>query len=82
MSTGPHTHFGGRPLIVKPDGSTNWLVNDLAARGYIDLTDFFITKPIYNKQQLINERMKLIKKKGSADVYMIDPFGRACLLIN
>jgi murein DD-endopeptidase MepM/ murein hydrolase activator NlpD len=81
MSTGPHTHFGGRPLVVK-NGKTEWAVDDQAARGYVDLTDFFITKPIYNKQILINQRMELIKKEGDNNIYAIDPKGRACLILN
>lgn len=82
MSTGTHVHFGGRPLIVNPNGSTSWAVNDQATRGYVDLTEFFITKPVYNKQELINERMKLIKKKGTSDIYAVDPFGKANLILN
>jgi murein DD-endopeptidase MepM/ murein hydrolase activator NlpD len=81
MSTGPHTHFGGRPLLIK-NGVASWACGDANSRGYVDLTDFFITKPIYNKQLLINQRMKLIKKKGEKDVYALDPKGKACLLIN
>jgi murein DD-endopeptidase MepM/ murein hydrolase activator NlpD len=81
MSTGSHVHFGGRPLILK-NNQWVWAVDDQPARGYIDLTDFFITKPIYNKQILLNERMKLIKKKGESNVYAISPKGKACLLIN
>lgn len=82
MSTGPHTHFAGRPLIVKSDGSIEWAVKDEATRGYVDLTDFFITKPIYDKQELLKQVMKLIKKEGDSNIYAIDPKGRACLVLN
>jgi murein DD-endopeptidase MepM/ murein hydrolase activator NlpD len=79
MSTGQHTHFGGRPLIIK-GSTTEWACGDTNSRGYVDLTDFFITKPIYNKQLLINERMEIIKKGN--DLYAIDPKGKANLIIN
>jgi len=81
MSTGTHTHFGGRPLIRKGNNFVHLLKDD-GARGYIDLTDFFIIKPIYNKQLLLNEVMKLIRKKGEKDIYAISPDGRANLIIN
>lgn len=82
MSSGSHVHFGGRPLITGSDGAYKWASDDQAARGYVDLTDFFITKPIYNKQLLLNERMKLIKKKGASDIYAVDPMGKANLILN
>lgn len=78
FSTGAHTHFGGRPL----KGTGEQAFPNPLTRGYIDLTDFFITKPIYNKQNLLNEQMKIIKKKGESNVYAISPKGKACLLIN
>lgn len=81
MSTGPHTHHGGRPLIIK-NGVATWACGDPNSRGYVDLTDFFITKPIYNKQLLINERMQLIKKKGDSNIYAVDPKGKANLILN
>lgn len=81
MSTGQHTHFGGRPLVIK-NNVASWACGDANSRGYVDLTDFFITKPIYNKQFLINQRMDLIKKKGENDIYAIDPKGKANLVAN
>jgi hypothetical protein len=55
MSTGRHTHFGGRPWKRLENGSWEYLFQDDGARGYIDLTELFIEKPIYNKQELINQ---------------------------
>jgi len=70
FSTGPHTHLGGRPLIVNKDGSVAWALGDNGYRGYTDLTDFFRTKPIYDKQILINKPMtkydnKLVRNKDT-----------------
>ena len=81
MSTGIHTHLGGRPLIMI-GGKWVHLFEDDGARGYIDLTDFFITKPIYDKQILINQVMQLIKKKGDSNIYVISPDGKANLIVN
>lgn len=54
MSSGQHTHMGGRPWIENKDG-WQYLYPDDGARGYIDLTELFIEKPIYNKQKLITQ---------------------------
>jgi hypothetical protein len=54
MSSGQHTHIGGRPWLQTKDG-WEYLFKDDGARGYINLTEFFIEKPIYNKQDLINQ---------------------------
>jgi len=64
MSSGQHTHFGGRPWIKKT-GGWEYLFKDDGARGYIDLTDLLIEKPIYNKQELINQAkfMDIYEKK-------------------
>lgn len=65
MSTGPHTHFGGRPWIRTKDGNFEHLVKDEAARGYIDLEPAIIEELIYDKQILINQAkfMALNEKK-------------------
>lgn len=82
MSTGPHTHFAGRPLIMKA-GAWSWAIEGSeSARGYVDLTKFFLIEPIENKQLLINEQMKLVKLEGNPDVYAIDPKGQANLIQN
>lgn len=60
MSSGTHTHFAGRPLIRKTDGSWNKMFDD-QYRGYIDLEQCFIKKPIYNKQLIINANNMLEK---------------------
>jgi len=64
FSTGPHVHHGGRPWLKVGDG-WQYLYPEDGARGYIDLTDLYIEKPIYNKQDLINEAnyMAIIDKK-------------------
>lgn len=65
MSSGPHTHFGGRPWIRMKDGNFEYLVKDEAARGYIDLEPAIIEELIYDKQILINQAkfMALNEKK-------------------
>ena len=61
LSSGSHTHFGGRPLIRQKDGSWKWLFDTY--RGYIDLEPLLIEKPIYDKQILINAaKLDLIAK--------------------
>jgi len=54
MSTGVHTHFGGRPLIRQSDGSWKRLFGYNGYLGYIDLEPMMTVKPVYNKQDLIN----------------------------
>jgi len=73
LSTGPHTHFAGRPIGVSKDNPY---------RGYIDLTKYFRIKPIYDKQELLNNYMQVIKKKGEANLYAVDSFGKANQILN
>jgi len=79
MSSGQHTHFGGRPLIRQKNGSFKWLFP--RHRGYIDLTDFFITKPIYNKQILI-DKQKFMKKYEKKIIIEGEGHGRKGIIIN
>jgi len=81
FSTGPHTHFGGRPLIFK-DGKWEQIYKDNRYRGYVDLKEFFITKPTYDKSTLYKQIMKLIKLKGEDDIYAVDHNNRANLILN
>lgn len=89
MSSGPHTHWGGRPWIKEKDGTWRYLFNDeegMSARGYIDLEPCLDTPLIYDKQILINAKkqfMKLIQKKGENDIYAIgNKDGKAHLILN
>lgn len=81
FSTGPHLHFGVRPLMAS---GSNFIraVDDENARGYVDPTLFMSAPPFFDKQILLNEQMKLIKKKGDINVYAISPKGKACLIQN
>jgi hypothetical protein len=67
MSSGYHTHFGVRPLVRKKDGSWEYLFynteTEKASRGYIDPYPMLETKPIYDKQLLINAKNMLDKNE-------------------
>lgn len=85
MSSGPHTHFAGRPLARNSDGSWRWAFNDQATRGYVDLTDFFITKPVYDKQVLINQDSIIKKFMATNEKKIIiegEGSGRKAIIIN
>lgn len=89
MSTGPHTHWGMRPLIRTKDGGWEYMFKDeegMAYRGYIDAEPFLETPIIYDKQILINARknmMKLIQKNGASDIFAVDnASGKANLILN
>ncbi|MBI5402483.1 MAG: peptidoglycan DD-metalloendopeptidase family protein [Ignavibacteriae bacterium] len=89
MSTGDHTHFGGRPLVRKQDGSWVYLFQDeesQAARGYVDLTELFIEKPVYDKQTLINHNnlnpLKFMKDNEKKLIIEGDGKGRKFIVIN
>lgn len=78
FSTGPHTHFGIRPLIIK-NNSTEKLMS--SNRGYVDPQLFLDTEPIEDKAKLL-KYMRLIKQKDKNNVYAIDKYGKANLIIN
>ena len=83
MSSGQHTHFAGRPWI-KVNGNWEYLFKDdfhMAARGYIDLTDNLIEKPIYNKQILINLEKFMAKNEKKIIIEGEAP-GRKGIIIN
>ena len=65
MSSGPHTHFAGRPYVRTKDGNFKYVSDDLSTRGYIDLEPMIIEKLIYNKQILLdlNNFMKNNEKR-------------------
>jgi len=72
MSTGVHTHFGGRPIGANKNNAT---------RGYVDLTEYFKIKPVYNKQTLIDMankyNLKLIRNTRTGEMgYFYDNFLR------
>lgn len=81
-STGTHTHFGGRPIIIVNGVDKFMISEDKALRGYMDLSKFFIQEPIYNNFELIKQQMKVVKKEGSSDLYAIDPKGQTNLILN
>lgn len=84
MSTGTHTHFGGRPWHRKTDGSWEYAFQDefhQAARGYVDLTDYFIEKPVYNKQDLINLQ-KIIMSNEKKIIIEGEGAGRKGVIVN
>lgn len=78
-STGFHTHFGGRPLVRKPDGSWSWLFGDQLYRGYIDLEPCIVEELVYDKQILINyknimsdfEKKLIIEGEGSGRKFIV-----------
>lgn len=82
LSTGQHTHNGGRPLIRQSDGSFKWLFP--RHRGYIDLTDFYINKPINDKQILINNKNKIMDLSNYNNhlVQLVEDFGGFGIIID
>lgn len=78
FSTGPHVHFGVRPIVIK-NGKDVWLFKE--DRGYVDPMAFLDSHPIEDKSKLL-KYMRLVKKKGDSNVYAIDKYGKANLIIN
>lgn len=78
-STGPHTHFGCRPLVRKADGEFEHLMK--ADRGYVDPMLFLDVHPVVDKSNSL-KRMRLIQKDSDSNIYAIDKYGKANLIIN
>jgi len=81
MSTGSHTHFGMRPLIEEKDGSWTYMFKDMAARGYIDPTPCLETKPVYDKQILINSK-NMLDKNEKKIIIEGEGHGRKFVVVN
>ena len=84
MSTGPHTHFGVRPLIQEKSGSWSYMFKDkksMAYRGYIDPMPMLETKPIYDKQKLINAK-NMLEKNEKKIIIEGEGVGRKFVVVN
>jgi murein DD-endopeptidase MepM/ murein hydrolase activator NlpD len=81
LSTGWHTHFGVRPLVMKGNNFIHLLDNTDGRRGYADPQLFLDVEPIEDKAKLL-KYMRLIQMDGDSNVYAVDKYGRANLIIN